>query len=183
MNIFSTEIPDVKVIEPVMFDDGRGFFCESFNEGRYRNEVGISARFVQDNHSHSTRNVLRGLHYQVGPAQQGKLVRVVRGEVFDVAVDLRRSSPTFGRWVGVFLSEDNKRQLWIPTGFAHGFLVISEVADFCYKVTDYWQGDAERCLLWNDPDVGIQWPLKYGHPSLSEKDKAGTPLQQAECFQ
>jgi dTDP-4-dehydrorhamnose 3,5-epimerase len=162
-------IPDVVLFEPRVFGDERGFFYESFNEQLFLELTGADVRFVQDNHSRSARNVLRGLHYQLPPKAQGKLVRVVVGEVFDVAVDIRKESPTFGKWVGEILSADNKRQLWIPAGFAHGFLVLSEVAEFLYKTTDYYAPSLERAISWNDATVGIDWPLT-AEPVLSEKD-------------
>jgi len=179
MQVTSTAIPDVRIVEPRVFGDARGFFMESWNQ-RALAQAGIDADFVQDNHSRSRQGVLRGLHYQILHAQ-GKLVRVVAGEVFDVAVDMRRSSPTFGRWVGVVLSEENKRSLWIPPGFAHGFLVLSPSADFLYKTTDYYHPEHERTLLWNDPDVGVQWPWS-GEPILAAKDVAGKRLSEAEAF-
>ena len=180
MKVTSTAIPDVLIIEPKVFGDERGFFFESFNQLRFEEVAGVRCNFVQDNHSRSTRNVLRGLHYQIRQPQ-GKLVRVVAGEVFDVAVDIRKSSPTFGRWVGTRLSADNKRQLWIPPGFAHGFLVLSDTAEFLYKTTDYWAQEHERCLRWNDPAIGVEWPADAS-PQLSAKDRAGTLLAQAEVF-
>jgi dTDP-4-dehydrorhamnose 3,5-epimerase len=180
MNIIRCEIPDVLILEPKVFGDDRGFFFESFNERAFAEKTGISARFVQDNHSRSARNVLRGLHYQIRQPQ-GKLVRVAVGAVFDVAVDLRKSSPTFGKWAGTILSAEDKRQLWIPPGFAHGFLVLSESADFLYKTTDYYAPEHERCIIWNDPDIGIRWPLQ-GEPILAAKDKAGKRLADAELF-
>jgi dTDP-4-dehydrorhamnose 3,5-epimerase len=180
MQIHTTAIPDVLIIEPKVFGDDRGFFYESFNEKRFQELTGVTANFVQDNHSKSAKNVLRGLHYQIQQAQ-GKLVRVVSGEVYDVAVDLRSSSPTFGHWVGVTLSAENKRQLWIPEGFAHGFVVTSESAEFLYKTTNYWAPQFERSLLWNDPALGITWPLD-GEPLLSGKDLQGTLLAAAEVF-
>ena len=180
MQIQKTDIPDLLIIEPKVFGDDRGFFYESFNERRFAELTGVNPRFVQDNHSRSGRNVLRGLHYQIRQPQ-GKLVRVTAGEVFDVAVDMRRSSPTFGRWVGVTLSAENKRQLWIPEGFAHGFVVTSESAEFLYKTTDYWAPEHERSVRWDDPTIGIQWPLE-GTPQLSAKDQAGGPLAEAETF-
>ena len=179
MKAIATAIPDVVLLEPKVFGDERGFFFESWNR-RTLAELGIDADFVQDNHSRSQRNVLRGLHYQIERAQ-GKLVRVTSGEVFDVAVDLRRSSPTFGQSVGFTLSADDKRMAWIPPGFAHGFCVTSEWAEFLYKTTDYWSPAHERTLLWNDPTLGIRWPLD-GEPILAAKDKAGTPLAQAETY-
>ncbi|MDB5909802.1 MAG: rfbC [Massilia sp.] len=180
MHIQTTAIPDVLIIEPKTFGDDRGFFYESFNQRIFEELTGVHASFVQDNHSKSARNVLRGLHYQIQQAQ-GKLVRVVAGEVFDVAVDIRKSSPTFGQWVGVVLSADNKRQLWIPPGFAHGFVVTSESAEFLYKTTDYWAPEYERSILWNDPAIGIEWPLDAA-PLLSGKDQQGTLLAEAEVF-
>jgi dTDP-4-dehydrorhamnose 3,5-epimerase len=180
MQIQKTDIPDVMIIEPKVFGDDRGFFFESFNERRFAELTGTSPHFVQDNHSRSARNVLRGLHYQIRQPQ-GKLVRVTSGEVFDVAVDMRRSSPTFGRWVGVTLSAENKRQLWIPEGFAHGFVVTSESAEFLYKTTDYWAPEYERSVRWDDPAIGIRWPLQ-GAPLLSAKDQTGVSLAEAETF-
>lgn len=179
MNIQKTAIPEVLILEPKVFEDSRGFFFESFNEHEL-NCAGIVQRFVQDNHSHSAKNVLRGLHYQIAHPQ-GKLIRVVRGEAFDVAVDLRRSSPTFGKWVSVTLSEDNKRIFWIPPGFAHGFLALSENTDFLYKTTDFYSPADERTVVWNDPDLAIQWPIS-GVPVLSAKDANGRILRDAECF-
>jgi dTDP-4-dehydrorhamnose 3,5-epimerase len=179
MQLIRTDIPDVLLLEPKVFGDDRGFFLESYNK-RELEQAGITAEFVQDNHSRSARNVLRGLHYQIRQPQ-GKLVRVVAGEVFDVAVDLRRSSPTFGKWVGFNLSADNKRIAWIPPGFAHGFLVLSEYADFLYKTTDYYAPEHERSILWNDPDIGIHWPLN-GEPILSAKDRTGQRLKDADLF-
>jgi dTDP-4-dehydrorhamnose 3,5-epimerase len=179
MQVVATAIPDVRIVQPRVFGDDRGFFLESWNARAFR-EAGIDATFVQDNHSRSRRGVLRGLHYQVEHAQ-GKLVRVVSGEVFDVAVDLRRSSPTFGRWVGVTLSADDKRMLWVPPGFAHGFLVLSEFADFLYKATDYYHLEHERTLLWNDPALGIAWPLD-GEPLLAAKDREGVRLADAPTY-
>jgi dTDP-4-dehydrorhamnose 3,5-epimerase len=175
-----TAIADVLVMEPALFGDARGAFFESWNRQRFGELVGRDVPFVQDNHSISARGVLRGLHYQVRQAQ-GKLVRVVAGEVFDVAVDIRRSSPTFGRWVGEVLSAENRRMMWIPEGFAHGFLVLSDIAEFLYKTSDYYAPQHERTLLWNDPKVGVKWPLK-GEPVLKPKDAAGTPLASAETF-
>ncbi len=180
MQVIPSAIPDVLIIEPKVFGDARGFFFESFNERAFAQATGVTQRFVQDNHSRSAQGVLRGLHYQL-QQPQGKLVRVVRGSVFDVAVDLRKSSPTFGRWVGVELSEQNHRQLWVPAGFAHGFLVTSESADFLYKTTDYYAPEHERCITWNDPAIGIQWPLE-GAPQLSSKDQQGKLLAQAEVY-
>ncbi len=180
MKVIPTAIPEVLVIEPKVFGDERGFFFESFNQAAFNQATGLELEFVQDNHSRSAQHVLRGLHYQIKQTQ-GKLVRVLRGSVFDVAVDLRRSSATFRQWVGVELTEGNFRQLWVPQGFAHGFLVTSESADFVYKTTDYYAPEFERCLAWNDPDLGIQWPL-ISEPQLSAKDKAGVALIQAEVF-
>jgi dTDP-4-dehydrorhamnose 3,5-epimerase len=179
MKITPTAIADVLSIEPDVFGDARGFFFESYNARAFR-EAGIAAAFVQDNHSRSARNVVRGLHYQIEHAQ-GKLVRAIAGEVFDIAVDLRRSSPTFGRWVGDRLSADNKRMLWVPPGFAHGFVVLSDFAEFVYKTTDYWYSQHERTLKWNDPALEIEWPLE-GAPILAAKDLAGLPLAQAETY-
>jgi dTDP-4-dehydrorhamnose 3,5-epimerase len=179
MRVTPTELADVLLIEPRVFGDGRGYFFESYNQ-RALAERGLEAEFVQDNHSLSARGVLRGLHYQIEHAQ-GKLVRVTAGEVFDVAVDLRRSSASFGRWVGVTLSAENRRMLWIPPGFAHGFLVVSESAEFLYKTTDYWYPEFERCLLWNDSALDIAWPLAIA-PTLAAKDAAGRPLAQADVY-
>ena len=181
MKAIPTPIPDVLVIEPAVFGDARGFFYESWNQRRFDELVNRPVRFVQDNHSMSARGVLRGLHYQVQQAQ-GKLVRVVSGSVFDVVVDLRRSSPTFGRSYSTVLSEENRRMLWVPEGFAHGFLVVSETAEFLYKTTDYYAPAHERSLLWNDPALGIEWPLDGAEPLLKPKDAAGTPLAEAETF-
>lgn len=180
MSAVRLTIPDVFLLEPRVFGDDRGFFFESFNEKVFNAAVGESVTFVQDNHSRSAKGVLRGLHYQVQQAQ-GKLVRVVAGEVFDVAVDIRRSSPTFGQWVGAILSAENKRQLWIPKGFAHGFVVTSESAEFLYKTTDYWAPEHERCIVWNDPAIGVEWPIDT-LPILSEKDRQGVLLAHAEVF-
>jgi len=180
MRVTPTSIPDVLIIEPKVFGDARGFFFESFNQKAFNEATGLNETFVQDNHSRSAKGVLRGLHYQI-QHPQGKLVRVTQGEVFDVAVDLRRGSPHFGQWVGVVLSADNKRQLWIPPGFAHGFVVTSESAEFLYKTTDYWYPEHERSLLWKDPSVGVEWPIS-GDPQLAAKDAAGKTLQEAEVF-
>lgn len=180
MNVIETTIPDVLIIEPKVFGDDRGFFYESFNEKKWQEATGLKTRFVQDNHSRSVKGVLRGLHYQV-ERPQGKLVRCVVGEVYDVAVDIRKNSPTFGRWTGTYLSASNKRQLWVPQGFAHGFLVLSEVAEFLYKTTDYYAPEHERCILWNDPDLGIGWPLD-GCLVLSSKDVAGKSFRDADFF-
>lgn len=180
MQIVKTAIPEVLIIEPQVFGDERGFFFESFNQQKFEQLTGVKTEFVQDNHSRSAKNVLRGLHYQI-QQPQGKLVRVVAGEVFDVAVDVRRDSDTFGKWVGVLLSAENKRQLWVPPGFAHGFLVLKEATEFLYKTTDYYAPQHERCIRWDDPDIGIEWPLD-GTPLLSAKDQAGLSLVQAEVF-
>ncbi len=179
MNVLETSLPGVLIIEPKVFGDSRGFFYESWNARAFE-AAGIHASFVQDNNSRSAKNVLRGMHYQI-KQPQGKLVRVTLGEVFDVVVDLRRSSPTFGKWEGVRLSAENKRMLWIPPGFAHGFLVVSEHADFLYKTTDYWMPEHERTVAWNDPDLAIDWPLQ-GAPVVSAKDAKGTPFAQAETY-
>jgi dTDP-4-dehydrorhamnose 3,5-epimerase len=180
MNVIPTEIPDVPILEPKVFGDDRGFFLESFNAKNFAETTGINCEFVQDNHSRSLKNVLRGLHYQI-KQPQGKLVRVVVGEVFDVAVDLRQSSSTFGKWVGCRLSAENKRQLWIPPGFAHGFVVLSDAAEFLYKTTEYYAPQYDRTLLWNDPALGIDWQIT-DEPLLSAKDKEGKFLQDAEVF-
>jgi dTDP-4-dehydrorhamnose 3,5-epimerase len=180
MKATPTSIPDVLIIEPKVFGDNRGFFFESFNQEAFNNAVGQDVRFVQDNHSRSAKGVLRGLHYQI-QQPQGKLVRVVRGAVFDVAVDLRKSSSTFGQWVGVELSEDNNRQLWVPAGFAHGFVVLSENAEFLYKTTDYYAPEFERSVMWNDPDIGVNWPVDY-EPHLSGKDQKALSLHNSEVF-
>lgn len=181
MNAIPTPLPGVLILEPRLFGDARGFFLESWNARAFAQATGLDTHFVQDNHSRSRRGVLRGLHYQIRQPQ-GKLVRVVRGAVFDVAVDLRKSSPTFGRWFGVELTEDNHRQLWVPPGFGHGFLVLSESADVLYKATDYYAPEHERSLLWNDPAVGVDWPLDRIEPLLSAKDAAGLPLAQCEVY-
>lgn len=173
-------IPEVVLLEPQVYGDARGFFFESFNQAKFEAAIGRQASFVQDNHSRSAKNVLRGLHYQIRQPQ-GKLVRVVQGEVFDVAVDIRKSSPTFGRWVGEILSAENKRQLWVPEGFAHGFVVLSESVEFLYKTTDYYAPEHERGIAWNDPALAIAWPIE-GEPALSAKDAKGTPLASAELF-
>ena len=180
INVKHTTIHDVKLIEPKIFSDARGAFFESFNQNEFEEKVARGFRFVQDNHSVSTRHVLRGLHYQI-QRPQGKLVRVVVGEVFDVAVDLRRWSPTFGRWVGVRLSAANGHQLWIPPGFAHGFVVLSDVAEFLYKATDFWFPEHERTLLWDDPDIGIDWGID-GLPLIAAKDSAGASFSSAEIY-
>jgi len=179
VRVVPTSLPDVLLIEPSVFGDQRGFFFESWNRRAF-SEAGVEAEFVQDNHSRSVHNVLRGLHYQIEHAQ-GKLVRVCAGTVFDVAIDIRRSSPTFGRWVGMELSAENRRMLWIPPGFAHGFLVMSDSAEFLYKTTDYWYPEHERTLLWNDPALAIEWPLD-GPPTVAAKDAAGRPLASADLY-
>lgn len=181
MQVVQTAIPEVLIIEPQVFGDERGFFFESFNQQKFERLTGVKANFVQDNHSKSALNVLRGLHYQI-QQPQGKLVRVVAGEVFDVAVDLRRQSKTFGKWVGVILSGENKRQLWVPPGFAHGFVVLKDGTEFLYKTTDYYAPQHERCIRWDDPEIGIEWPLA-GEPVLSGKDQLGLDLSQAEVFE
>lgn len=181
MKATSTAIPDVMVIEPKVFGDARGFFFESFNLQAFREATRTNVNFVQDNHSRSAKGVLRGLHYQI-QQPQGKLVRVVRGAVFDVAVDIRKSSPTFGRWVGVELTEDNHKQLWVPAGFAHGFLVLSDSADFLYKTTEYYAPAHERCIAWNDPVISIQWPKPGLEIQLSDKDQKGKPIHASEAF-
>lgn len=181
MQVVATAIPDLVTIEPRVFGDDRGFFYESFNQRRFTELTGVTDSFVQDNHSKSARNVLRGLHYQIRQPQ-GKLVRVVAGEVLDIAVDIRKSSPNFGNWVGVKLSAENKKMLWIPKGFAHGFVVLSDSAEFLYKTTDYWAPEHERSILWNDPDLAIDWQLGGATPLLSAKDQAGKLLREAETF-
>lgn len=182
MKATETTLPGVFIIEPAVFGDDRGFFMESFNAQTFRELTGANVDFVQDNHSRSGAHVLRGIHYQIEHAQ-GKLVRVTEGAVFDVAVDLRRSSPSFGQWVGVELSAENKKQLWVPAGFGHAFLVLSETADFLYKTTDYYHPEAERAILWNDADVGIQWPLPPGQdPRLSGKDSVASRLSDADVY-
>ena len=180
MNVIKTTIPDVIILEPNVFGDDRGFFYESFNQSNFEAGIGRKVTFVQDNHSKSIKNVLRGLHYQIDQPQ-GKLVRVVSGEVFDVAVDIRKSSPTFGRWVGEILSAKNKRQLWVPEGFAHGFLTLSETAEFLYKTTNYYSPQFERCIAWDDTSLKIDWPIQ-GEPNLSEKDSQGSALKLSEVF-
>jgi len=181
MKIIYTEIPDVLIIEPRIFGDDRGFFYESYNERKWRELTGLDSKFVQDNHSLSLRGVVRGLHYQIQQTQ-GKLIRVVSGAIFDVAADIRRSSRTYGKWVAVRLSAENKRQFWIPGGFAHGFLVLSESAEVLYKATDYYAPEHERCIIWNDPELAIDWPLE-GEPVLSPKDSKGLLLKDAEVFE
>jgi dTDP-4-dehydrorhamnose 3,5-epimerase len=180
MNVIPTALPEVLIVEPKVFGDARGFCFESFNQRAFQEQTGLDLEFVQDNHSRSSQGVLRGLHYQI-QQPQGKLVRVARGSVFDVAVDIRRSSPRFGQWVGVELSEDNHRQMWIPPGFAHGFVVTSESADFLYKTTDYYAPEHERCILWSDSQINIHWP-QLNHLKLSAKDQAGLSLSAAEVF-
>ena len=181
MNVIRTAIPEVVIIEPKVFGDARGFFFESFNQKAFNDATGTNHQFVQDNHSRSAQGVLRGLHYQI-QQPQGKLVRVVRGAVIDVAVDIRKSSPTFGQWVAEELSEDNHRQLWVPPGFAHGFVVLSEMAEFLYKTTDYYAPAFERCIAWDDPTLAINWKLSGRQPLLSAKDAQGLPLATAELF-
>jgi dTDP-4-dehydrorhamnose 3,5-epimerase len=182
MKVLDTAIPEVKILEPRVFGDERGFFMESFNQQRFNEAVGREVTFVQDNHSRSAQGVLRGLHYQI-QQPQGKLVRVVAGEVFDVAVDIRSASPTFGHWVGVMLSAENKQQLWVPEGFGHGFYVLTESADFLYKTTDYYAPPHECCIAWNDAQLAIEWPLVGGQaPAVSAKDAAGLPFSAAEYF-
>ena len=183
MKATPTAIPEVLILEPKVFGDARGFFFESFNQKAFNEATGLDLNFVQDNHSRSAKGVLRGLHYQLSPHAQGKLVRVVRGAVFDVAVDIRQGSPTFGQWVGVELSEDNHRQLWIPPGFAHGFLTLSDSADFLYKTTDYYAPSHERCIAWNDPQIGVTWPDIGMTPLLSAKDEKGKTLTEAPVFE
>ena len=180
MNVVRTRIPDVLILEPKVFGDERGFFYESYNEREFTESTGLNIRFVQDNHSRSAKNVLRGLHYQI-QQPQGKLVRVIFGSVYDVAVDIRRRSPTFGQWTANVLSDQNKHTLWIPPGFAHGFLVTSDYAEFIYKTTDYWAPAFERSIAWNDPELDIAWPLQ-GEPALSAKDRNGLPLKMADVF-
>jgi dTDP-4-dehydrorhamnose 3,5-epimerase len=180
MKVIPTEIPDVLIIEPQVYGDDRGFFLESFNQKDFRQKTGVNTTFVQDNHSMSLKNVLRGLHYQI-PNPQGKLVRVVSGSVFDVAVDARQSSPTFGQWVSCVLSAENKRIFWVPEGFAHGFIVLSERAEFLYKTTNYYYPQYEKTIAWNDADLGIDWPLEIP-PILSPKDQAGQPFKSVEVF-
>ena len=177
-----TRLPEVLVLEPRVFEDARGFFFESYNERLFREATGLSVRFVQDNHSRSVKGVLRGLHYQLPPHPQGKLVRVVRGAVFDVAVDIRRGSETFGQWVGVELSAENRRQLWIPAGYAHGFLTLTDEAEVLYKTTDYYAPECDRSIRWDDPEIAIEWPLE-GRPILSEKDARAPRLREAEVFE
>ncbi len=181
MKITASKIPEVLVIEPTVYGDERGFFYESFNADVFQKETGITSQFVQDNHSRSAKNVLRGLHYQI-KQPQGKLVRVVLGEVFDVAVDLRKNSPTFGQWVGEYLSAENKKMFWVPAGFAHGFVVLSDVAEFLYKTTDYYAPEYERSIRWDDADIAIEWPAGIA-PQLSEKDAAANSFNNADVFE
>lgn len=181
MRTIATAIPDVLIIEPTLFEDARGFFYESYHQKKFTDLIGRPVNFVQDNHSRSVQHVLHGLHYQVRQSQ-GKLVRVVAGEIFDVVVDIRLSSPTFGQWEGTHLSDKNKRMLWVPPGFAHGFVVLSKQAEVLYKTTDYWAPQHERCILWNDPDLAVEWPLQGRLPTLSKKDQEGVPFAQAELF-
>lgn len=180
MKAIPTKLPGVFILEPKVFGDSRGFFMESYNAKTLREILDITYDFVQDNHSRSTKGVLRGLHYQIRQPQ-GKLVRVVKGSVFDVAVDMRKSSPTFGQWTGATLTEDNHLQFWIPPGFAHGFVVLSDIADFVYKATDYYAPEYERCVAWNDPTIAVEWPIDFT-PNLSAKDMLGLPLAKAEAF-
>ena len=180
MKVTPTAIPDVLLVEPQVFGDDRGFFYESFNVRKFRELTGLEPDFVQDNHSRSAKHVLRGLHYQIRQPQ-GKLIRVVAGAVFDVAVDIRKGSPTFGKWVGHTLSAENKLEIWIPVGFAHGFMVLSDYAEFVYKTTDYWVPEHERCIIWNDPDLAIRWPMEAA-PILSAKDATGAVMARAEIF-
>jgi len=180
MRVAATALPDVLILEPNVHEDERGLFFESYNQKRFEDAAGRKIQFVQDNHARSVKRVLRGLHYQV-KQPQGKLIRVVHGEIFDVAVDLRRDTPTFGKWVGIVLSAENKKQVWVPEGFAHGYLVLSDSAEMLYKVTEYYAPEYERSLLWDDPSVGIAWPLD-GTPILSAKDRSGTALGNAEVF-
>lgn len=181
MKATKLSIPDVIIIEPQVFSDDRGFFFESFNHEKFEEIIGVKTKFIQDNHSKSKKGVLRGLHYQLPPKAQGKLVRVVKGKVFDVAVDIRKNSPTFGKWVGEFLSEENKRQLWIPPGFAHGFLVIEDGTEFLYKTTDSYSKENERSIIWNDPDINIKWP-EISELNISEKDNKGCLFKDADLF-
>ncbi|WP_319782291.1 dTDP-4-dehydrorhamnose 3,5-epimerase [Oceanisphaera sp. IT1-181] len=180
MNIIKTAIPDVLILEPKVFGDDRGFFYESFNQRQFEQAIGRPVNFVQDNHSRSVKGVLRGLHYQI-QQPQGKLVRCTQGRVFDVAIDLRKNSATFGQYVGVELSAENKRQLWMPEGFAHGFVVLSETAEFLYKTTDYYAPEHERCIIWNDPTINVVWPLQHS-PTLSGKDAQGILFNNSDCF-
>ena len=176
MKTISSTIPGVILLEPKVFCDSRGYFFESFNQKTFEEAIGLSPRFVQENHSKSIKGVLRGLHYQLPPKAQGKLVRVIHGEIFDAVVDIRKDSPTFGQWLGEMISADNKKQLWIPPGFAHGFLTLSETAEILYKATDFYAPECERCIAWNDPDIGIEWPLQ-SQPITSERDQCGLLLE------
>ena len=176
IKIINTSLPDIKIIEPTVFEDERGFFFESFNQEEFNRALGVAVDFVQDNHSKSERGTLRGLHYQSPPKAQGKLVRVIQGEVFDVVVDIRNSSPTFGKWLGEILSADNKKQLWIPEGFAHGFMTLSDTAEFVYKTTNYYTPELEKCIAWNDPTLDIRWPLEPNLLKISIKDRQGHPF-------
>ena len=176
MKAVSLTIPGIILLEPKVFCDGRGYFFESFNQKTFEDIIGLSPKFVQDNHSNSTKGVLRGLHYQLPPKAQGKLVRVIQGEIFDAVVDIRKESPTFGQWLGEKLSAYNKKQLWIPPGFAHGFLILSETADVLYKATEFYTPECEQCIAWNDPDIGIEWPLQ-SQPITSERDQCGLLLE------
>jgi len=176
MKVTALKIPDVKLIEPEVFEDERGFFFESFNQKKFNELTGLDINFVQDSHSKSVTGTLRGLHYQLPPKAQGKLVRAIQGEVFDVVVDVRKSSPTFGKWLGEILSADNKKQLWIPEGFAHGFMTLSDTAEFAYKTTNYYAPELEQCIAWDDPTLAIHWPLKAARVKISIKDKQGRPF-------
>jgi dTDP-4-dehydrorhamnose 3,5-epimerase len=180
LKVIATSLPDILILEPQVFGDARGFFFESFNQKSFIEATGQNVQFVQDNHSLSARGVLRGLHYQI-QRPQGKLIRVIRGEIFDVAVDIRKPSPRFGKWAGELISAQNKRQMWIPVGFAHGFLVLSDTAEVLYKTTDYWVPEFERSIAWNDPDIGIEWPI-VGAPILSAKDQQAKLLATADYF-
>ncbi|MDG1250435.1 MAG: dTDP-4-dehydrorhamnose 3,5-epimerase [Gammaproteobacteria bacterium] len=183
MKVTDTPIPEIKIIEPTLFEDDRGFFIESFNQQRFEAAIGYAVSFVQDNHSKSAKGVLRGLHYQRPPKAQGKLVRVIQGEVFDVAVDIRKSSPTFGQWFGMILTAENKKQLWIPEGFAHGFMTLSNTAEFLYKTTDYYSPEHECSIHWNDSSIGIKWPITTTNPILSSKDNTAPEVASVEVFQ
>jgi dTDP-4-dehydrorhamnose 3,5-epimerase len=182
MKVTDTQIPEIKIIEPTLFEDDRGFFIESYNQQRFEEAIGYAVNFVQDNHSKSAKGVLRGLHYQLPPKAQGKLVHVIQGEVFDVAVDIRKSSPTFGQWFGLMLTAENKKQLWIPAGFAHGFMTLSDTAEFLYKTTDYYSPEHERSIHWNDSSIGIKWPTT-NNPILSLKDNVALEVENVEVFQ
>ena len=181
MRAIPLTIPDIILFEPKVFGDDRGFFFESFNQIIFEKITGITPTFIQDNHSKSIKGVLRGLHYQLPPKEQGKLIRAIQGEIFDVVVDIRKDSPTYGQWLSEVLSADNKKQLWIPTGFAHGFLTLSERAEILYKTTDFYAPESERCIAWNDPEIGIDWPINR-EPLLSNKDRNGSSLEQSEHF-